>query len=96
MGLTITSFPVMGGLTTINDVYVNVRDIKYTKEQQQEDTEAIFKLEFISYYSKDGISINVQILGKTYTQFYDGNVWTKAYEILKQDLTDKGLTYQDA
>jgi hypothetical protein len=94
MGLTITSFPVMGGLTTINDVYVNVRDIKYTKEQQEEET--IFKLEFISYYSKDDISINAQLLGTTYTQFYDGNVWTKAYEILKQDLTDKGLTYQDA
>jgi hypothetical protein len=94
MGLTITSFPVMGGLTTINDVYVNVRDIKYTKEQQEEET--IFKLEFISYYSKDDISINAQLLGTTYTQFYDGNVWTKAYEILKQDLTDKGLTYQDS
>lgn len=95
MGLTITNFPVMGGLTTINDVYVNVRDIKYTKEQE-EDTEAIFKLEFISFYSKNGTSINSQLLGATYTQFYDGNVWSRAYEILKQDLTDKGLTYQDA
>lgn len=94
MGLTITSLPVMEGLTTINDVYVNVRDIKYTKEQQEEET--IFKLEFISYYSRDNKYINGQILGKTYTQFYDGNIWTKAYEILKQDLTDRGLTYQDA
>jgi len=95
MGLTITSLPVMGGLTTINDAYVNVRNIKYTKEQQ-ENEEGQFKLEFISYYSKDNQHIKVELLRATYIEFYDGNVWTRAYEILKQDLTNKGLTYQDA
>ena len=95
MGLTITNLPIMGGLTTIDNAYVNVRDIKYTKEQQ-DDEEAQFLLEFICYYSKESKHINAQVLGKTFNEFYSGNVWTKAYEILKQDLTDKGLTYQDA
>jgi len=95
MGLTIKSLPVMRGLTTIDNVYVNVRDIKYNKENQ-ENEEAQFKIEFICYYSKDNKHINAELLGATYTEFYDGNVWTKAYDILKEDLTNKGLTYQDA
>ncbi len=96
MGLTITSLPIMGGLTTIDNAYVNVRDIKYTKQQQEDTEEAQFLLEFICYYSKNNKHINAELLAATYTDFYSGNVWARAYEILKQDLTDKGLTYQDS
>lgn len=95
MGLTITTLPVINGLTTIDNVYVNVRDIKYNKEQL-ENQESEFKLEFICYFKKENKHINAQILGKTYTEFYDGNVWTEAYAILKQELTNRGITYKDA
>jgi len=94
MGLIIDSLPVMKGLATIENVYVNIRDIRYNKEET-EDENSEYTLEFMCYYQRDNKHINGQILRKTFTEFYNGNIWTEAYAVLKQDLTAKGLIHQD-
>ena len=90
MGLIVESLPVMDGLATINTVYVNIRDIKYTKEEGE------YVLEFIIHYQRDTKHIKTEFKYIKLTEFYDGNIWSKAYEVLKMDLSDKSLTYQDA
>ena len=89
MGLTITSFPVIEGLTTIDNVYVNIRDVKYHKDGNE------YILNFLCYYQRDDIIITHESLNEIFTEFYDGNIWSKAYEILKKHLTEKSLLYQD-
>ena len=42
------------------------------------------------------IHIKTEFRYKKLADFYDGNIWSKAYEVLKQELSDKSLTYQDA
>ena len=44
----------MDGLATINTVYVNIRDIKYTKEGE-------YVLEFIIHYQRDTYKNRIQI-----------------------------------
>jgi len=90
MGLTVNSLPVMDGLATINDVYVNIRDIRYTKEEGE------YVLEFMIHYQRDTKHIKTEFKNIKLADFYDGNIWSRAYEVLKSDLSDKSLTHQDA
>tara|TARA_X000000368_G_C22465313_1_gene465323 strand:+ start:88 stop:363 length:276 start_codon:yes stop_codon:yes gene_type:complete len=89
MGLTITSMSVLNGLTTINDIYVNIRDLKYNKEDSE------YSLEFLCIYSKENKHIKTEMLSEKFTEFYTGNIWEKAYINLKSNLDNMGLTYQD-
>ena len=89
MGLIIANLPVINDLTTIDDVYVNIRDIRYTKENNE------YFLEFSCIYSKNNKHIKTSMLNEKMTEFYNGNIWEKAYTKFKSNLDNTGLTYQD-
>jgi|TARA_B110000858_G_scaffold120765_1_gene137843 hypothetical protein len=89
MGLTINNFPVIDGLTSIDNVYVNIRNIRYTKLDDG------YFLEFLCNYSKDSKHIITLILNTHFIEFYNENIWEKAYLCLKSDLDNKNFTYQD-
>ena len=96
MGLTITSFPIMNGVATVNDVYVNIRDIKTTKKNVSINDNVIeYELEFIYYVKKDVQDLTVDLIKKTSTEPYTGNPWELAYTALKEDLTSKNLEFTD-
>ena len=96
MGLTITSFPIMNGVATVNDVYAHVRDIKTTKQFTGVNSDVIeYELEFIYYVKKDTQNLTVDLIKKTSTEPYTGNPWELAYTALKEDLTSKNLQFTD-
>lgn len=88
MGLIIDNLPILSGLVILDKVYVNVRDIRTSKEETN------YIVEFLCYFSKEGKHIKTELLSKI--GFYEENSWTVAYSILKEHLTGKSLTYVDA
>lgn len=88
MGLTIHTFPVLENLATIQSVYVNIRDIHINKTENGN-----FEFSFWYYLSKDGKHIEGKQITQTFGSVADTLPWTKAYDILKQRLTEQNLTY---
>jgi len=90
MGLTVNSLPVYDGLTTISNVYVNIRDISTNKEESGKHS-----MRFNCNYSKDGKIIDRMLLTHDMVIPYNSDVWTKAYNYLKEDLQQRNLTWKD-
>lgn len=90
MGLTINTLPVLENLATIQSVYVNIRDIRINKPENGN-----YEFSFWYYLSKDGKRIDAKQITQTSGAVADTLPWAKAYEILKQRLTEQELTYTD-
>ena len=66
MGVTIESYPVYNGAITLQNVYVNVRELRTTKEVQnyhvsennENTSRSIYKLEFIVNYTFNENNVN--------------------------------------
>lgn len=94
MGLTIVSYPVYNGLTTISDAYLNIRNIRTTKELI--DTNNVsYTLEFEYNIQKNGTNIYISIIRETKITPYTDNPWDTAYTLIKADLTSKSLSFTD-
>ena len=59
MGLTITNYPLLGGIASVDTSYANIRDIKSTKRE-----DGVHELSFMYYISKDGISVHIGVYKK--------------------------------
>lgn len=95
MGLTITSFPIMNGIATVDNVYVNIRDIKTTK-QNIGSSVGPYELEFVYHAKKENTNVEVKLIRKTSTEAFTGNLWDLAYNYLKEELTNKSLEFVDS
>jgi hypothetical protein len=96
MGLTITSFPIMNGVASVSDVYAHIRDIKTTKQIIGINDDVIeHELEFLYYVKKNTQNLTVNLIKKTSTEPYVGNLWDLAYTVLKEELTGKNLQFVD-
>ena len=103
MGVTIESYPVYNGAITLQNVYVNVRELRTTKEvdggfniETNENTSTnIYKLEFIVNYSFNDNTINTNFISKQSETPYTGNLWELAYTELKANLDAENLTHSD-
>lgn len=95
MGLTITSFPIINGVATVDNVYVNIRDIKTTKQNIDNNAEP-YELEFIYYAKKENNNLEAKLIRKTSTEAFIGNLWDLAYQHLKEELTNKSLEFVDS
>lgn len=65
MGITIESYPVYNGATSLQNVYLNIRDLKTTKETNiniDNVNENIYRLEFIVNYIFDNNTINTNFI----------------------------------
>ena len=98
MGLTITSLPVYDNLTSIQDVYLNIRDIRTTKELSLDISNqeiAIYKLEFLYFIKKDNKHIKSGLITKTSETPYNNDLWNLSYAVMKEDLTNQNLSFTD-
>jgi hypothetical protein len=95
MGLTIVSYPVYNGLTSISDAYLNIRNIRTTKEVITETDNVSYTLEFEYNIQKNGTNIYLSIIRETKNTPYTGNPWDTAYTLIKADLTSKSLSFTD-
>lgn len=95
MGLTVTSLPIMNGVVTVDNVYVNIRDIKTTKQNIDSNAEP-YELEFVYYVKKENNNIEAKLIRKTSTEAFIGNLWVLAYNYLKEELTNKSLEFVDS
>lgn len=99
MGLTINSYPVYDNLTSIPNVYLNIRDIKTTKEKSIDVStnleKDIYKIEFIYFIKKDNKHIYSSLLNTSSDSAYTNDLWSTAYTLMKEELTKKGLTFSD-
>jgi hypothetical protein len=103
MGIRIESYPVYNGAATLQNVYVNVRDFRTTKEVERgfnietnENTSTdIYKFEFIVNYILNHKTINTNFISKQSEIPYTGNLWELAYTELKANLDAENLTYSD-
>ena len=94
MGLTVTSLPIMNGIVTVDNVYVNIRDIKTTKQNIDSNVDP-YELEFIYFVKKENNNIEARQLKKTSAEAFVGNLWDLAYQHLKSELTNKSLEFVD-
>jgi hypothetical protein len=90
MGLTITNYPLLGGIASVDTSYANIRDIKSTKRE-----DGVHELSFMYYISKDGISVHIGGLQKTSETPFTQNTWEISYTHLKEYLTTEGITHAD-
>lgn len=103
MGITIESYPMYNGAVTLQNVYVNVRDIRTTKEVEIDfNTETnkntstnIYKLEFIVKYTFNENTINTNFILKQSETPYTGNLWDLAYTELKTILNAENFIHID-
>ncbi len=98
MGLTIASYPVYNGLTNITDAYLNIRNLRTTKETRgNPDNQQVFEynLEFDYVIQKSGTIIVHSMMRETASTPYTANIWDTAYTLMKADLTSKSLSFTD-
>ena len=103
MGVTIETYPVYNGAATLQNVYVNVRDLRTTKEVErgfnletnENTSKDIYKLEFIVNYSLNDNTINTNFISKQSETPYTGNLWELAYTEVKANLDAENLTHSD-
>lgn len=98
MGLTIASYPVYDGLTSITDAYLNIRNLRTTKEtivNQDNSTSVQYNLDFDYVIQKSGTIILHSMMRTTASTPYTASIWESAYNLVKADLTTRSLTFTD-
>lgn len=96
MGLTLNSYTVMDSLVSINNAYLNIRDIRTTKDIININGEKIiYNFEFIYNISKDNKYLNRDKIVKTSETPYSENLWELAYKNIKEELTNKKIEFSD-
>ena len=98
MGLTIASYPVYNGLTNITDAYLNIRNIRTTKETRENPDNSTV-VEYILFFDyviqKSGTVILHSMKSQTESTPYTANLWSTAYSLMKAELTSQSLTFTD-
>lgn len=96
MGLTLNSYTVMDSLVSINNAYLNIRDIRTTKDIININGEKIiYNFEFIYNISKDNKYLDRDKIVKTSETPYSENLWELAYKNIKEELTNKKIEFSD-
>tara|TARA_B100001175_G_scaffold305151_2_gene301949 strand:- start:1080 stop:1382 length:303 start_codon:yes stop_codon:yes gene_type:complete len=98
MGLTIASYPVYNGLTNITDAYLNIRNLRTTKEIRDtvDNSRLIeYTIEFDYVIQKSGTVILHSMKRNTESTPYTSNIWDTAYTLMKADLTSQSVTFTD-
>eukprot|EP00966_Prymnesium_polylepis_P222684 5151391-Prymnesium_polylepis.4 len=103
MGILVKNLPVYEGLATIDEVYVNIRDLLHTKNE-----EGKYDVEFMCHYmsratvvdtSGATVLVNKPIKSGMIMETLDApltNIWTKCYELLKANLSKAGVHSEDS
>ena len=92
MGLTVNSFPIMGGIAVVDNVYINIRDIRTTK---QIIDNTIHEFYFVYQVKKEERIIETKLLMKNSSEAFVANLWDLAYKYLKEELTGQNLEFTD-
>ena len=103
MGVTITNYNIFDGAVTLQNVYINIRDIMTTKdieigfdnESNQDIQKTLYKLQFNINYIFNGKTINTNFISIQSETPYTENIWELAYIELKSHLDSENLTYSD-
>jgi len=92
MGLIINNLPVMNGNAIVNQCYVNIRNLKNTKNDN-----GSFSLECNVNYIN--INTNMIFLVDIYQEQiqtpFSGELWSYLYNAIKNKFTSQGLTWTD-
>ena len=92
MGLTVNSFPIMRGVAVVDNVYINIRDLKTTK---QIIDNTIHEFYFVYQVIKEERIIETKLLMKNSSEVFEANIWDLAYKYLKEELTGQNLEFTD-
>ena len=92
MGLTVNSFPIMRGVAVVDNVYINIRDLKTTK---QIIDNSIHEFYFVYQVIKEERIIETKLLMKNSSEAFEANIWDLAYKYLKEELTGQNLEFTD-
>jgi hypothetical protein len=92
MGLTVNSFPIMRGVAVVDNVYINIRDIRTTK---QIIDNTIHEFYFVYQVIKEERIIETKLLMKNSSEAFVANLWDLAYKYLKEELTGQNLEFTD-
>lgn len=92
MGLTVNSFPIMGGIAVVDNVYINIRDLRTTKHVIDK---IIYEFHFVYQVIKEERIIETKLLVKNSSEAFVANIWDVAYKYLKEELTGKNIEFTD-
>lgn len=89
MGIKITELKLYDGAITVGDLYANIRDMRITKNDNK------YEVGFICRCYKGSTLIRAMHVGKTCDTNIVKDAWVDCYNILKEYLTEKGITFVD-
>lgn len=92
MGLTVNSFPIMGGIAVVDNVYINIRDLRTTKRNIDN---IIHEFHFVYQVIKEERIIETKLIMKNSSGAFVENIWDVAYKYLKEELTGKSIEFTD-
>ena len=88
MGLDVVNFPILNGVISAENVYINLRDISTTKEGTN------FNVEFRYLIYKNNNFIESGYI-KRENIVLNGDIWVFCYDLLKDDFRTKNLNFTD-
>ena len=97
MGLTATGYKIHNNKITIDSVYMNLRDIRTTKENIPGSNIAIkYSFSCTCYVKLDDTIIDAFNINVWQDEPILENPWSKAYTLLKEKLTEKSISFTDS
>lgn len=93
MGINATAYKIYDGKITLDNVYINVRDLSTDKETLN-GTFYLFSCN--CRVMIDNTTVDFIRIDSKQTEPFLENLWDKAYTLLKEKLTEKSISFTDS
>lgn len=91
MGLNVNDFKILNGAVTLDTVYVNVRDMITSKN----DDDNIYTFNFMTFYKLNNEIVYIENISTNHDNVEALDPWSFAYKVLKEKLTERGYIFTD-
>ena len=102
MGVIISNYKLYNGAIKVDNVYLKLRDIRSSKRQEvnydisgERILKNIYEISFSALIEKDGEQIDGFHHEELSDTVYNGNVWERAYDLVKERLRNNNYTFSD-
>lgn len=90
MGLNVNEFKILNGAVTLDTVYVNVKDMITSKNDDN-----MYTFNFMTFYKLNNETVYVENISTNHETVEALDPWSFAYNLLKEKLTERGYTFTD-
>lgn len=98
MGLTATGYKIHQDKVTLDSVYINVRDLSTDKESSPDisTSNSSYVFSCTCHVKLEDTKVDIIRINIRQDSPIVENLWDKAYNLLKEKLTEKSITFTDS